>query len=84
MTPSCTEVPMDLLAASTTEVVVAITVAAILFCIWLYANFVLVLDDISLGAKVLWFLALLLLLPVAVPTYLYLRHRRRSNPAAQH
>jgi hypothetical protein len=44
---------------------------------------VLVLDDISLGAKVLWFLALLLLLPVAVPTYLYLRHRRRSSPAAQ-
>ena len=66
-----------MLAVSTAEVVVSLTVATILFVIWLYSMFVLVLDDISFGAKVLWFLALVLLLPISVPTYLILRHRRR-------
>jgi hypothetical protein len=64
-------------AASVTEIVVSLTVATVLFVIWLYSMFVLVLDDISLGAKVLWFFLLVLLLPISVPTYLYLRHRRR-------
>ena len=64
-------------AATVTEVVVSLTVATVLFVIWLYSMFVLVLDDISFGAKVLWFLALMLLLPISVPTYLFLRHRRR-------
>lgn len=71
-----------MLAASTTEVVVSLTVATVLFVIWLYAMFVLVLDDISFGAKVLWFLALVLLLPISVPTYLFLRHRRRRAKEA--
>jgi len=71
-----------MVAASTTEIVLSLTVATILFLIWLYSMFVLVLDDISFGAKVLWFLALVLLLPIAVPTYLFLRHRRRRASSA--
>jgi hypothetical protein len=71
------------LAVSTTEVVLSLVVATVLFLIWLYSLFVLVLDDISFAAKVGWFLLLTLLVPISVPTYLYLRHRRRSGrPAA--
>jgi hypothetical protein len=70
------------LAASTTEIVVSLLVAFALFVVWLYALFVLVLDDISFGAKVVWFLLLTLLVPISVPTYLYLRHRRHSGRQA--
>ena len=67
------------LGASTTEIVVSLAVAALLFGVWLVANFLLVLDDIPFLSKVLWFLALTLLLPIAVPLYLFLRHRRHSR-----
>jgi hypothetical protein len=72
-------VPELVLAASTTEIVLTLIVATVLFLVWLYSLFVLVLDDISFGAKVLWFLLLTLLVPISVPTYLFLRHRRRAG-----
>jgi hypothetical protein len=69
-------------AATVTEVVVSITVASVLFAIWLFSLFVLVLDDISVGAKVGWFILLTVLAPISVPVYLFLRHRRRSQRQA--
>ena len=67
-----------LLAVSTAEVVVTLTVATTLFLGWLYTLFVLIVDDISFGAKVAWFFPLVLLIPISVPTYLFLRHRRHA------
>ena len=67
------------LGASVLEIVVAFTVAALLCGVWVFANFLLVLDDIPILSKVLWFLALTLLLPIAVPLYLFLRHRRHAR-----
>jgi len=67
-----------LLAVTTAEVVVSLTVATVLFLIWIYALFVLVVDDISVGAKIAWFFPLMLLVPISVPTYLFLRHRRHA------
>jgi hypothetical protein len=70
------------LGASVLEIVVAFTVAALLCGVWVVANFLLVLDDIPILSKVVWFLALTLLLPIAVPLYLFLRHRRHATTRA--
>ena len=44
--------------------------------------FLLVTDSIGVGAKILWFLALTLLAPFAIPIYLVTRRRRmQAEPA---
>jgi hypothetical protein len=68
-----------MLAVSTAEVVVSITLAALLFVIWFISIFLVVLDDISVGGKISWSLALIFLAPISVPAYLFLRHRRHSR-----
>jgi hypothetical protein len=58
-------------------------VMAILFVAWIVALFALVLDAISFVAKCVWFVALTLLAPIAIPVYLVLRVRRsRDQPQA--
>jgi hypothetical protein len=71
-----------MLAVSTAEVILSITLATLLFVLWFIGLFLVVVDRISFGAKVLWFFAFLFLAPIAVPGYLILRHRRRSDGAA--
>jgi hypothetical protein len=73
-----------LLAVSTGAVIVSITLATILFILWFVGLFLVVVDRISFGAKVLWFFAFLFLAPIAVPAYLILRRRRHADgsPAA--
>ena len=51
---------------------------ALLFVAWVISLFLLVLDSISVGAKVVWFVALTVLAPIAIPVYLVLRWRRRA------
>jgi hypothetical protein len=51
---------------------------ALLFVAWVISLFLLVLDSISVGAKVVWFVALTVLAPIAIPAYLVLRWRRRA------
>jgi hypothetical protein len=68
-----------MLAVSTAEVVVSLTVATILFLFWLASLVLVVLDDISLGGKVGWFILLTVLAPISVPVYLFLRHRRHAQ-----
>ena len=46
---------------------------------WVVSLFLLVADSISVVAKIVWFLALTCLAPIAIPVYLILRHRRRSQ-----
>jgi hypothetical protein len=61
--------------------VISLVVLSLLFFLWLIALFMLLVDSISVGAKILWFLALTCLAPVAIPIYFVLRHRRhRAEP----
>jgi len=64
--------------------VISLVVVSVLFLAWLVALFMLLVDSISVGAKILWFLVLTCLAPVAIPIYLVLRHRRhRDLPTAE-
>ena len=62
--------------------VVSLLVVSLLFVAWLIALFMLLVDSISVGAKILWFVVLTCLAPVAIPVYFVLRHRRhRAEPS---
>ena len=62
--------------------VLGFVVAALLLVAWLVSLFLVVVDSIGVGAKILWFLALTLLAPFAIPIYLVTRHRRmQAEPA---
>jgi hypothetical protein len=60
---------------------VSILVLTILFLVWVWSLFLLLVDDISVVGKVVWFVLLTCLAPVAIPVYLILRHRRHRTPA---
>jgi hypothetical protein len=55
---------------------------ALLAVAWLVSLFLVVVDSIGVGAKILWFLALTLLAPFAIPIYLVTRHRRMQAETA--
>jgi hypothetical protein len=57
-------------------VVLSIFVLGGLFVLWIFSLFLLVADSISFFAKVLWFVLLTCLAPIAIPVYLILRHGR--------
>jgi ABC-type Fe3+-siderophore transport system permease subunit len=64
--------------------VLAIVVLSLLFFGWLIALFALLVDSISIGAKILWCVALTCLAPFAIPIYFVLRHRRhRAHPSVE-
>ncbi len=71
-----------LVAASTGEIVLALVAVGILFLIWVVTIAVLFTDTISFGAKLLWFLALTVLAPIAIPVYFLVRIQRRARPEA--
>ena len=68
-------------AASTGTTVVLIVLAAALGVAWLVSLFVVAFDPISTGTKVVWFLALTLLGPFAIPAYFLWRRSRRQAVA---
>ena len=59
--------------------VVSILVLGALAILWVVSLFLLVADSISVLAKIVWFLLLTCLAPIAIPVYLILRHRRRRS-----
>jgi hypothetical protein len=59
----------------------AIILLSLLFVLWLVSLFAVLVDTISVGAKLVWLLVLTLLAPVAIPLYFWLRHRRRRAAA---
>ena len=61
---------------------VSIVVLGVLFFLWIYCLFLLVADSISVLAKILWFVFLTCVAPLAIPLYLILRHRRRKTDAS--
>jgi hypothetical protein len=72
------------LAASAGTTVLAIVIVSVLALAWLVSLFALVLDTISVGAKIVWFLALTLLAPVAIPAYFYWHRSRHAHVAENH
>jgi hypothetical protein len=72
---------VDAVAASTGEIVVSIVVATILGVAWLVTMFVIGFDSLPVGGKVLWWVLVTLLAPIAIPVYFVLRHRRSTAAA---
>jgi hypothetical protein len=70
-----------LVAASNGEIVLSIIVVTLLGLAWVASLALLVFDSISVGAKVVWFLALTVLAPIAIPVYVVWRRSRRSAVA---
>jgi hypothetical protein len=62
--------------------VVSIIVLGGLFFLWLAALFMLVADSIGIGAKIIWFIFLTCLAPIAIPIYFVTRTRRLSSRSA--
>ncbi len=62
--------------------VVSIVVLGGLFFLWLSALFMLVADSISVGAKIVWFILLTCLAPIAIPVYFVTRTRRLAHRSA--
>ena len=61
--------------------VISLVLVSLLFFLWLVALFMLLVDSISVGAKIVWFVALTCLAPIAIPIYFVVRHRRhRQEP----
>ena len=63
-------------------VLVSLVVLGTLFLLWVVSLFLLVGDSISLGMKILWFVLLTCLAPIAIPVYFLARARRGQEPIA--
>ena len=61
--------------------VIAFGLLGLLFLFWVVSLFLLVTDSISVGAKILWFVFLTCLAPIAIPIYFVARARRGGVPA---
>jgi hypothetical protein len=62
-------------------VLISIIVLGGLFILWIFCLFLLVTDSISVLAKIVWFVVLTCLAPLAIPLYLILRHHRHAAVA---
>jgi hypothetical protein len=62
-------------------VVISIVVLGGLFILWIFCLFLLVADSIPVLAKVVWFVLLTCLAPIAIPIYLILHHHRHAAVA---
>jgi len=60
-------------------VVLSIIVLGTLALVWLVALFLVLVDAMSVGAKILWILFLIVLAPVALPAYFLVRHHMRAT-----
>ena len=60
-------------------VLLSIIVLGGLFILWIFSLFLLVTDSISVIAKIIWFVLLTCLAPLAIPVYLILHHGRASR-----
>jgi hypothetical protein len=69
------------LLVASNGVVISIVVATILGLAWLISMVAVALDSISVGGKVLWWVLVTLLAPIAIPVYWVLRYRRSAAAA---
>jgi len=66
------------LLVASNGVVISIVVATILGLAWLISMVAVALDSISVGGKILWWVLVTLLAPIAIPVYWVLRYRRST------
>jgi hypothetical protein len=64
-------------------ILLLIVVLGLLALLWIVALFMLVMDSISIGAKILWFLFVTLLAPIGIPVYFISRSRRQNRIEAR-
>jgi len=57
----------------------SIVVLGGLFLLWLFTLVVIVSDSISVLAKILWFLLVTCIAPLAIPVYLFWHHTRMQR-----
>jgi len=57
----------------------SIVVLGGLFLLWLFTLVVIVSDSISVPAKILWFLLVTCIAPLAIPVYLFWHHIRMQR-----
>ena len=62
---------------------VLIVLLGLLALLWIVALFLIVMDSISIGAKILWFLFVTLLAPIGIPAYFIARSRRQDRVEAR-
>lgn len=58
-----------------------IVLLGLLALLWIVSLLMLVMDSISVGGKILWFLLITLVAPVGIPAYFLWRHSRRGAVA---
>jgi hypothetical protein len=68
-----------LLPVSLSGWILAGALMAFLFVAWLVTLFAILVDDMSIGEKLVWLLAVTLLAPLAIPVYAFTRHRRQMK-----
>ena len=61
--------------------VLELVLLTILFLAWLLCLFLLVFDSLPFWQKLVWFLALTILAPIAIPVYLIARRSRAAHAA---
>lgn len=71
-----------LLALSGVGIFLLILLLGLLALLWIVSLFVLITDSISVGAKIVWFVALTLLAPIAIPAYFLWRRSRGAAETA--
>jgi hypothetical protein len=82
LTDTAVAMSMSFEVTSGAGAAISLVLVTLLFFAWLIALFMLLVDSISVGAKILWFIVLTCLAPVAIPVYFVLRHRRhRPEPS---
>jgi hypothetical protein len=64
-------------------ILLLIVLLGLLALLWIVAIFMLVMDSISIGAKILWFLLVTLLAPIGIPAYFVSRSRRQDRIEAR-
>jgi len=80
----CDSIPAMLASVEVSSgwgLVAAIFVLGGLALLWLWSLFLVVTDSISAIVKVIWFILLTCLAPIAIPVYLVLRHFRHARQA---
>jgi len=58
-----------------------IVLLGLLALLWIVSLLMLVMDSISVGGKILWFLLITVVAPVGIPAYFLWRHSRRGAVA---
>jgi len=86
---SATSTPIEVVVVNASTVLalgggaifLLIVLLGLLALLWIVSLLMLVMDSISVGGKILWFLLITVVAPVGIPAYFLWRHSRRGAVA---